>query len=81
MNVNNTGYHFYGVMYAPGITEINGVSYKENQAIPIKILRDSNNSPERMLNSSQVAGFISNSQTLATSLFTEFLEQELNKFQ
>jgi hypothetical protein len=80
MNVNNTGYHFYGVMYAPGSTVVNGVTYKKDQAIPIKVLRNSSNSPEKILNSSQVTDFISNSKTYASSLFTDFLEQQLDSY-
>ena len=80
MNVNNTGYHFYGVMYVPESTVVNGVTYKKDQAIPIKILRNSSNSPEKILNSSQVVDFISNSKTYASSLFTDFLEQQLDSY-
>jgi hypothetical protein len=71
IDVNGSGnYQYYGVMH------------KQGQIIPISpLLNQDNGQPVKMLNSSQVADYISNSKTYSTVLLVDFIEKELDELE
>lgn len=71
IDTNGSGtYQYYGVMHTQG------------QVIPISPLLDqTNGQPVKMLNSSQVADYISNSKTYSTVLLVDFIENRLDELE
>lgn len=71
IDVNGSGnYQYYGVMH------------KQGQIIPISpLLNQDNGQPVKMLNSSQVADYISNSKTYSTVLLVDFIENKLDELE
>ncbi len=71
IDTNGSGaYEYYGVMHTQG------------QVVPISPLLDqTNGQPVKMLNSSQVADYISNSKTYSTVLLVDFIENRLDELE
>ena len=71
VDINGSGnYQYYGVMHTQG------------QIIPISpLLNQDNGQPVKMLNSSQVADYISNSKTYSTVLLVDFIENKLDELE
>lgn len=71
IDVNGSGnYQYYGVMHT------------QEGIIPISpLLNQDNGQPVKMLNSSQVADYISNSKTYSTVLLVDFIENKLDELE